>query len=149
MHLSHAEVDFRDFLQSLFAVTCHSSWLAMQAMLPMLALSLYFTDGENNNNDNGGDGSDGDDDVGRIVEALILLVVGRYSVQVSRIKPCRQAIEWSHGDVENIFQICSNAKSYRIGKRLPYANEQLRVCHLLSNCYTRRNYHGTNSKIQN
>lgn len=33
-------------------------------------------------------------------------------------------------------QICSNAKSYRIGKRLPYANEQLRVCHLLSNCYT-------------
>jgi hypothetical protein len=53
-----------------------------------------------------------------------------------RIKPCRQAIEWSYGDVENIFQICSNAKSYRIGKRLPYANEQLRVCHLLSNCYT-------------
>ena len=52
MHLSHAEVGFRDFLQSLFAVTCHSSWLAMQAMLPMLALSLYFTDGENDNDDN-------------------------------------------------------------------------------------------------
>jgi hypothetical protein len=64
----------------------------MQAMLPMLALSLYFTDGENDNDDNGGDGSDGDDgdgddNVGRIVEALILLVVGRYSVQVSRM--CR------------------------------------------------------------
>ena len=45
MHLSHAEVGFRDFLQSLFAVTCHSSRSAMQAILPILALSLYFTDG--------------------------------------------------------------------------------------------------------
>ena len=53
-----------------------------------------------------------------------------------RIKPCRQAIEWSYGDVENIFQIFSNVKSYHIGMRLPYANEQLCVCHLLSNCYT-------------
>jgi hypothetical protein len=39
MHLSHAEVGFRDFLQSFFAVTCHSSWSAMQVILPMLALS--------------------------------------------------------------------------------------------------------------
>jgi hypothetical protein len=31
MHLSHAKVVFRDFLQSLFAVTCHSSRSAMQA----------------------------------------------------------------------------------------------------------------------
>jgi hypothetical protein len=87
MHLSHAEVGFRDFLQSLFAVTCHSSWSAMQAILPILALSFYFTDGGNNNDDNGGDGGDGDDDVGRVAEALILLVVGRYSIQVSRM--CR------------------------------------------------------------
>ncbi len=42
-----------------------------------------------------------------------------------RIKPCRQAIEWSYGDVENIFQIFSNMKSYHIGMRLPYANKQL------------------------
>jgi hypothetical protein len=54
----------------------------------------------------------------------------------NRIKPCQQAIKWSYEYVENIFQICSNAKSYRIGKRLPCANEQLCVCHLLSNCYT-------------
>ena len=53
-----------------------------------------------------------------------------------RIKPHRQAIEWSYGDVDNIFQICSNVKSYRIGKMLPYANQQLCVCHLLSNCFT-------------
>ncbi len=57
-------------------------------------------------------------------------------IRNNRIKPCQQAIEGSYGDVANIFQICSNTKSYRIGKRLPYANEQLCVCHLLSNCYT-------------
>lgn len=52
-----------------------------------------------------------------------------------KMKPIRQAIEWSYGDVENIFQICANPKNYRLGKRLPYAQEQLRVCHLLSNIY--------------
>ena len=57
MHLSHAEVGFRDFIQSLFAVTCYSSRSAMQAILPILALSLYFTDG-GDDNDNGGDGGD-------------------------------------------------------------------------------------------
>jgi hypothetical protein len=44
MHLSHAKVGFCDFLQSLFAVTCHYSRSAMQAILSILALSLYFTD---------------------------------------------------------------------------------------------------------
>ncbi len=87
MHLSHAKVGFRDFLQSLFAVTCHSSQSAMQAILPILALSLYFTDGGDDNDDNGGDGGDGDDYAGRVAEALLLLVVGRYSIQVSRM--CR------------------------------------------------------------
>jgi hypothetical protein len=52
------------------------------------------------------------------------------------VKPCRQAIEWSYGDVENIFQICSNTMSYCIGKRFSYLAEQLCVCHLLENCYT-------------
>ena len=32
MHLSHTEVGFRDFIQSLFAVTCQSSRSAMQAI---------------------------------------------------------------------------------------------------------------------
>ena len=76
MHLSHAKVGFCDFLQSLFAVTCHSSRLAMQAILPILALSLYFTDWGDDNNNGGGNGGDGDDDAGRVTEALILLVVG-------------------------------------------------------------------------
>ena len=49
----------------------------------------------------------------------------------NRIKPCRQAIEWSYGDIENFFQICSHPRNYRLGKRLPYAMEQLCVCHLL------------------
>jgi len=54
----------------------------------------------------------------------------------NQIKPCRQAIEWSYGDIEHFFQICSHPRNYRRGKRLPYATEQLRVCHLLSNIYT-------------
>ncbi len=85
MHLSHAEVGFHVFLQSLFAVTCHSSRLAMQAILPILALSLYFTDGGGDNDDDGGDGGDGDDYAGHVAEALLLLVVGRYTIQVSRM----------------------------------------------------------------
>jgi hypothetical protein len=51
-----------------------------------------------------------------------------------------QAIEWSYGDIEIFFQISSHPRNYRLGKRLPYyAMEQLRVCHLLSNIYTRLN----------
>ena len=85
MHLSHAEVGFRDFLQSLFAVTCHSSRSAMQVILPILALSLYFTnwgDDDNDNDNDGGDSGDGND-MGRVTQALLLLAVGRYSIQVS------------------------------------------------------------------
>jgi hypothetical protein len=84
VHLSHAKVGFCDFLQSLFAVTCHSSWSAMQAILPILAPSLYFTDGGDDNND-GGVGGNSNDNAGRIAEALLLLVVGKYSIQVSRM----------------------------------------------------------------
>ncbi len=86
MHLSHAKWGFGNFIQSLFAVTCYSSRSAMQAILPILALSLYFTDGGDDNHDDGGDGGgDGDDDAGRVTQALLLFVVGRYSIQVSRM----------------------------------------------------------------
>jgi hypothetical protein len=58
----------------------------MQAILPILALSLYFTDGGDDNHDDGGDGGgDGDDDAGHVTQALLLFVVGRYSIQVSRM----------------------------------------------------------------
>ena len=40
IHLSHAEVGFCDFLQSLFAVTCHSFWSVMQAILPIGAVLI-------------------------------------------------------------------------------------------------------------
>ena len=62
-----------------------------------------------------------------------------------KIKPCPQAIEWSYADVENIFKICSNPANYRLGKRLPYAQQQLRVCHLLSNIYVCLNGSKTSS----
>ena len=50
----------------------------------------YFRPGEydsdaDGDDDNGGDGGDSDDNTGRVTRALLLLVVGRYSIQVSRM----------------------------------------------------------------
>jgi len=53
-----------------------------------------------------------------------------------RIKPPRQTIEFSYGEVEGIFQICLQPRSLKLGQIVPYAQEQLRVCHLLANIYT-------------
>ena len=53
-----------------------------------------------------------------------------------RMKTIREEIERSYADVENIFQICSHPRNFRLGKRNPYAQQQLRVCFLLSNIYT-------------
>ena len=53
----------------------------------------------------------------------------------NRIKPCREAIEWSYGDVSKLFQLSAAAKNYRLGKRHPYAQEQVRICHFLTNIY--------------
>lgn len=52
------------------------------------------------------------------------------------IAACLQTIKHSFGDVENIFQICVVPQSLRLGKKVPHAQEQLRVCHLLSNIYS-------------
>ena len=49
------------------------------------------------------------------------------------IKPARQSIEFSYGEIENMFKICSQPSSRKLGLNLPYAQEQLRICHLLSN----------------
>lgn len=54
----------------------------------------------------------------------------------ARIKPARQTIEFSYGEIENIFQICSQPRCLKLAQVKPYAQEQLRVCHLLSNIYT-------------
>jgi hypothetical protein len=71
IHLSHAKVGFCHFLQNLFAVSCHSSQSAMQAILPVFALSLYFMDS-----------NDDADNEGQVAQALLLLAMGRYSFQV-------------------------------------------------------------------
>lgn len=49
------------------------------------------------------------------------------------IKKCRQSIEWNYGKVSRDFEICSHPKHNMIGKKNPYAIEQLRVAHLLTN----------------
>lgn len=52
------------------------------------------------------------------------------------LKSGRQAIEHTYGAVENLFNICSHPRNYRFGTNRPYAQEQLRMCHLISNIYT-------------
>ena len=53
----------------------------------------------------------------------------------NRMKPLRESIEWNYGEIGTIFQLSVDAKTYRLGKRRPYANEQIRVSHLLVNIY--------------
>jgi hypothetical protein len=52
------------------------------------------------------------------------------------IKKCRESIEWSYGDVSNMFKICDHQKHNKLAKKVPYAIEQLRVAHLMTNIYT-------------
>ena len=51
------------------------------------------------------------------------------------LKAARITIERNYAMVSNIFRICSSKEGYKLAKRNPYALEQLRVCHLLTNCY--------------
>jgi hypothetical protein len=53
----------------------------------------------------------------------------------ARIKPCREAIEWNYGDVMKLFQLSADPMNYKLGKRNPHAQAQVRVCHLLVNIY--------------
>ena len=54
----------------------------------------------------------------------------------NRIKPARQTIEHCYGELETNFRICTQPSSMKLCQSNPYAIEQLRVCHLLSNIYT-------------
>lgn len=47
----------------------------------------------------------------------------------------RQEIEYYFGEVSCLFKLCSDRSSYKLAKEHPYAVEQLRVCHLLTNIY--------------
>jgi len=51
------------------------------------------------------------------------------------IKAARITIEKNYGMTSNIFRICSSKEGLKLAKKNPYALEQLRVCHLLVNCY--------------
>ncbi len=44
-------------------------------------------------------------------------------------------IEKNHGLTYCVFRICDTKRGYQLAKQHPYALEQLRVCHLLVNCY--------------
>lgn len=49
------------------------------------------------------------------------------------IKKCRQSIEYNYGSMSMHFKICDDKKHNMIGKKNPYAIEQLRIAHLLTN----------------
>lgn len=50
-----------------------------------------------------------------------------------KLKACRQAIEWSYGDISNKFALCTHPRNFKLGRKVPYAQQQLRVCFLLQN----------------
>lgn len=53
----------------------------------------------------------------------------------AEFKAFRQRIEFGYGERNNNFKICADPSNFRMGKKHPYAIEQLRVCHLLTNIY--------------
>ena len=51
------------------------------------------------------------------------------------VSPARQFIELYFGSTSSLFKICDTRESNKLGKKIPYAAEQLRVVHLMQNCY--------------
>lgn len=51
------------------------------------------------------------------------------------LKAARITIEKNYAMVSNIFRICKSVEGLKLAQNRPYALEQLRVCHLLTNCY--------------
>ena len=51
------------------------------------------------------------------------------------MKSARITIEKNYGLISSMFKICNSVEGFKIAKRRPYTLEQLRVCHLLTNCY--------------
>ncbi len=50
-------------------------------------------------------------------------------------RAARMPIEKKYSLTNCIFRICDRTRGYQLGKQHPYALEQLRVSHLLLNCY--------------
>ncbi|KAL9189077.1 hypothetical protein ACHAXT_011567 [Thalassiosira profunda] len=51
------------------------------------------------------------------------------------VKAARITIEKNYAMKANLFRICNSKEGLKLAKKNPYALEQLRVCHLLVNCY--------------
>ena len=51
------------------------------------------------------------------------------------LKAARITIEKNYAMIGNIFHICESPEAFKLAKKNPYSLEQLRVCHLLTNCY--------------
>jgi hypothetical protein len=47
----------------------------------------------------------------------------------------RMSIEKTYGMTSSLFRVCANKEWSKLAKRTPYSAEQLRVSHLLVNCY--------------
>ena len=51
------------------------------------------------------------------------------------VKAARITIERNYGMTSTIFRICNSKEGFKLAKKNPYAIEQMRVVHLLVNCY--------------
>ena len=52
------------------------------------------------------------------------------------LKGLCESVKWDYGEVSNLWKICANPSMSRINDDSSIAKEQLRICYLLSNCYT-------------
>lgn len=59
----------------------------------------------------------------------------RERAEDQRMKMARISIEHFYGLMGRLFPICSCWSQYKLQEEAPYALEQVRVCHLMTNCY--------------
>ena len=52
-----------------------------------------------------------------------------------KINAALRSAQQNYGLTSCVQRICDSRRGYQLGKRHPYSLEQLRVCHLLINCY--------------
>lgn len=63
-------------------------------------------------------------------------VLNQHEIKINAaFRAARMPIERNYGQTSCVFRICDSRRAHQLGKRHPYALEQLRVCHLLMNCY--------------
>ncbi len=71
----------------------------------------------------------------RAIPGIFHLTVAETTINYV-LKSARMTIEKNYGMTNVVFRICNATDEYKLTRQKSYAVEQLRVCHLLVNCYS-------------